>query len=166
MRGSIPKTLMIPQRIIQFRNEAGQMDERLLEIREYIGPGYQPVIDFDTWRVAILNYLDEIQPERIDFMERHKETDEVFVMVKGKGILFLGEGEHGIESIHPQVMEFGKIYNVKRNVWHTVVLSLDGSVLIVENRNTSRENSDYYTLDRKLRDALIEKARQEQSNWG
>ena len=142
------------------------MNEKLLEIREYVDPGYQPVIDFDAWRVAILNYLDEIQPEKISFMERHNETDEVFVMLKGKGILFLGEGEMGIEKIHPQVMEFGKLYNVKRSVWHTVVLSLDGSVLIVENRNTRKENSDYFPLNRELRDMLVEMAHQEQLNWG
>jgi ureidoglycolate hydrolase len=141
------------------------MDKKLLEIREFTGPGYQPVIDFGAWRVAILNYLDEIHPERIESMERHNETDEVFVMIKGQGILFLGEGYPRIETIHPQVMEPGKIYNVKRSVWHTVVLSRDGSVLIVENRNTSRENSDYSTLDSVQRSMIIETARREQSDW-
>jgi hypothetical protein len=88
------------------------------------------------------------------------------MMVKGQGILFLGEGEKGIEKIHPQVMQFGKIYNVKKSVWHTVVLSRDGSVLIVENRDTSRDNSDYSTLNPNLRNLLVEAARQEQSNRG
>ncbi len=74
------------------------MDEKLLEICEFIDPGYRPVIDFCEWRVAILNYLDEIQPERIESMERHYETDEVFVMVKGQGILFLGEGDTDIKK--------------------------------------------------------------------
>jgi hypothetical protein len=122
------------------------MDEKLLEIREFIGAGYQPVIDFGAWRVAVLNYLDEIHPERIEFMERHNETDEVFVLQHGRAVLFLGEGEFQVERIYPQPLEPGKIYNVKRSVWHTIVLSQDGSVLIVENQNTSRENSDYSTL--------------------
>ncbi len=68
------------------------MNEELIEVREYSGPGYQPVIDFQTWRVAILNYIDEIHPAKINFMERHNETAEVFVLIKGKGILFLGRG--------------------------------------------------------------------------
>ena len=157
---------MIPSAIVNLQNREDDMEEKLLEIREFTGPGYQPVIDFETWRVAILNYLDEIDPERITFMERHNETDEVFVLVKGQGILFLGEGEMGVEKIHPQVMQSGKIYNVKKSVWHTVVLSRDGSVLIVENRNTSRDNSDYFSLNRQLRNLLIEMAQQEQSNWG
>ena len=30
-----------------------KMDEKMLEICEFTDPGYQPVIDFSTWRVAI-----------------------------------------------------------------------------------------------------------------
>ena len=138
-----------------------EMNERLLEIGEFTDPGYKPVIDFGEWRVAILNYLDEIHPERIESMERHNETDEVFVLLKGQGILFLGEGDTGIEKIHTQLMVPGKIYNVKRGVWHTVVLSRDGSVLIVENRNTSNENSNYSSLDPEQRRAIIESSQRE-----
>jgi ureidoglycolate hydrolase len=141
------------------------MDEKLLEVREFTGPGYQPVIDFGAWRVAILNFLDEIHPDRIESMERHNGTDEVFVMLKGQGILFLGEGDRCIETIHSHVMEPGKIYNVKRSAWHTVVLSRDGSVLIVENRNTNSENSNYSSLDPEQRSFIIEIARREQSDW-
>ena len=141
------------------------MDETLLEIREYTGPGYQPVIDFSAWRVAILNYLDEIHPERIDFVERHNETDEVFVLLKGQALLFLGEGETHLEQLYPQSMEPGKVYNVKRSVWHTIVLSRDGSVLIVENRNTSKENSDYSPLTSGQRSLIVEVAGREQLDW-
>jgi ureidoglycolate hydrolase len=141
------------------------MDEKLLEICEFTGIGYQPVIDFSTWRVAILNYIDEIHPERIEKMERHNETDEVFILIKGQSILFLGEGEKSVEKIHHQIMEPGRIYNVKQNVWHSIVLSLDGSVLIVENRNTGSTNSNYFSLDPDQRSLIIETARHEQSDW-
>ena len=141
------------------------MDKKLLEICEFTGIGYQPIIDFSTWRVAILNYIDEIRPEKIEKMERHNETDEVFVLIKGQGILFLGEGEQSVVKIHLQVMEPGKIYDVKQNVWHSVVLSLDGSVLIVENRNTSRANSNYFSLDPQQRGLIIDTARHELLDW-
>ena len=141
------------------------MDEKLLEIREYTGPGYQPIIDYSSWRVAILNYIEEIHPDLIDSMERHNDTDEVFVMLKGQGLLFIGEGETKIEKVHPQVMEFGKMYNVKRGVWHTVVLSRDGSVLIVENRDTSEENSDHSPLESAQRSLILETAKREQPDW-
>jgi hypothetical protein len=139
------------------------MDKNLLEVREFLDPGYRPVIDFGDWRVAILNYLDEIHPEQIGRMERHNKTDEVFVMLKGRGIIFVGEGDKNIEKIHVQVLEYGKIYNVKCSVWHAVVLSQDGSVLIVENRNTSKKNSRYALLNPEQRHLIISASQSELS---
>ena len=138
------------------------LDEEMLQIREFTGPGYLPVIDFGTWRVAILNFIDEIHPAKIESVERHNETDEVFVLIKGQGILFLGEGNLQVEKIHPQILEPGKIYNVKRGIWHTVVLSQDGSVLIVENQNTRKENSDYFPILPEHKRLILDTAEREQ----
>ena len=137
----------------------------MLEIREFNGRGYLPVVDYSTWRVAILNYIEEIHPEQITRMERHIETDEVFVLIKGQGILFLGEGDQCVEQIHTQVLEPGKIYNVKRSIWHSVVLSRNGSVLIVENRNTGIENSNYFSINMQQRNLIVSIARREQPDW-
>ncbi len=120
--------------------------QNCLKSENSLVPATSRLFDFRTWRVAILNYLDEIHPAKIDSVERHNETDEIFVLIKGQGILFVGDGNTRVEKIHPQVLESGKIYNVKRGVWHTIVLSQDGSVLIVENQNTSKANSDYFSL--------------------
>jgi ureidoglycolate hydrolase len=137
------------------------MNEALLEIQSYDGIGYQPLIDFNDWRVAILRYLDELQPDRIDSMERHCETDEVFVLLQGRGTLILGGNQTTAEGAHPQVMESGKLYNVKRNTWHTILLTRDASVLIVENRNTDRHNSEYMPLSAEQRQLILEQARRE-----
>ncbi len=142
------------------------MDEKLMEIREFTDEGYAPVIDFGAWRVAVLNYIDEIHPAKINMVERHNETDEVFFLIKGQGILFIGEGDAVVEKIYPQALEAGKIYNVKKGVWHTVVLSPDGSVLIVENRDTRKENSNYFSLLEEQRRLILETARLEQpQHW-
>ena len=141
------------------------MNESLMEIHEFLGPGYQPLIDFETWRVAILNFLDEIHPERIDYMERHNETDEVFILIKGEAVLLLGEGEDKIRKIHSQKMEQGKIYNIKKAVWHSVLISRDGSILIVENQNTGTGNSDYVSLDEDQRRFFVKTARKEITDW-
>lgn len=137
------------------------MDESLLEIREYQGSGYQPLIDFGAWRVAILRYLDEIQPDRIDLMERHTETDEVFVLLNGRGILLMGGREKEMAGIHPQAMECGKLYNVKRHAWHSILLSRDASVLLVENRDTGRHNTEYNKLSAEQRRTIVQIADRE-----
>ena len=127
------------------------MDERYLEIGEYKGEGYQPLIQFGDWRVAILRWEQGLQAERIEFMERHTQTDEVFVLLEGQATLILGGINGTVEGVFPQEMENGKLYNVKQGVWHTVLLSRDASILIVEDRDTGKENTEYCKLIEEFR---------------
>jgi ureidoglycolate hydrolase len=132
------------------------MDENLLEIREYVGEGYRPLIDYGAWRVAILRWIQSMLPEKMDYMERHTQTDEVFVLLQGQATLILGGNHSKAEGMYPQIMKRRKLYNVKRNVWHTIILSRDASVLIVENQDTASENSEYSNLSEEQRQVLKE----------
>jgi hypothetical protein len=132
------------------------IDERLLEIRSFDGAGYKPLIDYDQWRVAILRYCDELMPDRIVSMQRHNETDEVFVLLEGRCILFIGEGNDSIISINAVDMAPCKLYNVKRGVWHSHTLNKDASVLIVENRDTTIQNSPKMILNDDQRRRIID----------
>lgn len=135
------------------------MDESLIEVRDYDGAGYQPLIDHGDWRVAILNYLENIRPDLNTSMERHTDTDEVFVLTRGRGVLLTGGNGPQADSVLPQAMDIGKIYNVKCNAWHTILLSRDASILLVENRDTGDHNSEYSTLSPELHRQLMEIAR-------
>lgn len=118
----------------------------LLDVQQYHGAGYAPVIDFGAWRVATLNYSPDMLPEAIHQMERHLASDEVFVLLAGQCILYLGEGDTPIERIHAVDMEPRQYYNVKKDGWHACTLSQDAVVLIVENQDTSALNSSYIQL--------------------
>lgn len=121
--------------------------DTLLDIRKYADEGYKPLIDYGEWRVAILRYIEELLPKNIRKMQRHDETDEVFVLLEGNCILFIGEGNEKITKIHAQDMEPLKLYNVKRSCWHTHTLAKGTSVLIIENRDTGDHNSPEIELD-------------------
>jgi ureidoglycolate hydrolase len=121
----------------------------LIEIKSFDGHGYQPLIQYGSWRVAILRCEEAMIPGNIEFMECHTQTDEVFVLLEGKATLILGGKGGNIEGIFPQVMEIGKVYNVKQHVWHTAILSWDASILIVENQDTGFENSEHCNLSEK-----------------
>ncbi len=125
--------------------------DQLLKISVYQGDGYAPVVDYENWRVAILNYCEELKPQNIRTMQRHNETDEVFVLLRGKCLLLIGDGEDTITDVFGEIMESYKIYNVKRSVWHNHVLSKDGMVLIIENQNTGSSNSMEMRLSEKQR---------------
>jgi ureidoglycolate hydrolase len=122
------------------------MDERLLEIKEFQGEGYKPLVDSGAWRVAFLRPMRNTTADGITSVERHTRTDEVFVLLTGSGILFIGDGERSLAHLYTQEMDPQKIYNIKRNAWHTIFLSDDAVVLIVENRETGKENSEIKPL--------------------
>ncbi len=122
------------------------MDEELLEVRRYEGAGYKPLVDYGNWRVAILRPPDESSGASTSSMERHLQTDEVFVLTKGRATLVIGGNAPEITRLEFQQMEIGAVYNVKRCAWHTVVLSADASMMIVENRDTGDGNSEQGVL--------------------
>jgi ureidoglycolate hydrolase len=132
------------------------IDETILEIRRYDGPGFQPLIFFGSWRVALMNFTEELLPENILRVERHPQTDEVFVLLRGQATLFVGEGQDRLERFYAQPMEPGLLYNVKPQTWHTIVMSRDAAVLIVENADTGDHNSQFCSLLPEQRQFLLE----------
>lgn len=114
------------------------MDARYIEVTEYTGEGYRSLVEYGDWRVAVLNYIDELKVENLGSMQKHTESDEVFVLLAGKFALFTGGDGEEIGEIDVIHLEPGKLYNVKKDVWHTHTLSEDAMVLIVENRDTDR----------------------------
>jgi len=135
------------------------ISESLLEIREYNGIGYQPLIDYGEWRVAILRWHDDMLPENIEKFQRHNETDEVFVLLNGKCILFIGDGSDQLTEIHAVDMQPLKLYNVKRGTWHFHTVSDDAVILIVENCDTTSANSTDVILSETQKARLIELTR-------
>ena len=133
--------------------------DNLLEIQEYVGEGYRPLVDFENWRVAVLNYSPDLLPERLNRMQRHNETDEVFVLLQGQCILFVGEGKETVCRLHAVDLEPGKVYNVRQGVWHTHTLSRAAKVLVVENRNTTYDNSPFTPLTAEQQQELIRRVR-------
>jgi ureidoglycolate hydrolase len=133
--------------------------ESLLEVLTHTDAGYRPLVDFGAWRVAILNYSEDLRPENITSMQRHNATDEVFVLLRGRCILFVGQGDHtSISAIYAQSMRPQTIYNVKHSVWHTHSLSPDAKVLVVENRDTTYANSPFCPLTAMQRKILCKMA--------
>jgi len=127
----------------------------LLEIHSHEAPSYKPLVDYEAWRVAILNFSEDLLPQHLTRMQRHNETDEVFVLLAGQCILFVGEGRETVTRIHAQPLEPGQVYNVKKAVWHTHTLSADAKVLVVENRETTYDNSPFTPLTEEQHRDLI-----------
>lgn len=101
--------------------------------------GYEIKHRFGSWRTAYLRYAERF--DTVTYLGRHLETDEVFVLLKGSAVLLSGKNA----ELTP--MELGNIYNVRKGVWHNIKVSKDALVLVVENADTCKENSEYIPID-------------------
>ena len=103
-----------------------------MEILDYTGSDFKAVLQFEGWKIGLLRYSDRFSKHQV--MERHNQTDEAFVLLDGEATLYVEDAT--------VTMEKCKVYNVKQGEWHHIVVSPDATVLVVENSNTSKENTD------------------------
>ncbi len=108
-----------------------------LEVLNYDGKGYFSHFSFEEWKIAYLNHAPMFTPEGITYLERHNKTDEVFILLEGEATLLMGENAQEIR------MEKFVSYIVKKSAWHNIMVSEDAKVLIVENKDTGKHNSEY-----------------------
>lgn len=123
------------------------MDDAFLQVMDYEGEGYQPLVRYCGWRVALMRNADRLEPERLRQLERHLETDEVFVLLGGcvDLVLRVGVGDQP-EALEVVTMQTQKVYNIRQGVWHTTVMSADACLLIIENSDTDADNSEIQVL--------------------
>ena len=121
--------------------------EHLLLVGESFAQTYQPVLDFHGWRVAMLRHFDVVAPETFHRVERHRETNEVFILTAGAADLIIcdGDGQPG-EPWYVIPMRLNVAYNIQQSVWHHVAMSLDAHIILFERTDTTVENSDYAEL--------------------
>lgn len=128
-----------------------------IEIANFPEQGYNRLVSFESWRIAVLKYWDRTSIEQRRMIQKHNETDEVFILLEGSATLITaGNGEEPGE-FEFVTMQPHKAYDVKKGYWHAHVLAEDATVLIVENDNTSRENSVDWFLTEEQRHEMIEK---------
>lgn len=117
-----------------------------IEISRYDETGYKTLVSYEGWRVAFMNDGPKTTIEGLSYFQKHNESDEVFVLLKGRCVLLMAEfgdtpGEITAVDMQPHTM-----YNVKKGAWHTHYFAPDTQVLIVENADTDLSNSPCYNL--------------------
>lgn len=128
-----------------------------VEVLNWEGQGFRPLVEFENWTVALMNWEQRFDPTGIGDIERHTETDEVFVLVHGKGVLFMVVEE----GLRVYDMEPGIIYNVTKSTWHSVIGNKDTTWLIVESSSTSKSNTDH----RQLSENEIKSLKEQYPSW-
>ena len=104
----------------------------MIEVFSHAAEGFKVAVESGEWKVGVLRYNERFS--KLGEMERHMLTDEVFVLITGSATLYTDAEE--------KQMEQGVVYTVPAAVWHHIVVSEDASVIVVENRNTSIQNTE------------------------
>ncbi len=104
------------------------------------GAGYAPLFESEhDWMVAVYNGC-----EFPGYLERHNTSDEAFILMAGRGIMLVGDKSPSVSSVKPIELAPFQAINIMRSVWHGILTSREARVLIVENRNVTKDNSDYW----------------------
>ena len=103
-----------------------------VQISRFAGTDFQVMTQFEGWKIGLLRHSQRFSACRQ--MERHLETDEVFVLLEGSATLYVEDQKIPMETC--------TVYNVRKAAWHHIVVSEDATVLVVENSNTSRDNTE------------------------
>lgn len=133
------------------KSEPQAKEEKVVEINmlekiDYTGNGFQPVYTRE-WQLAYLNYDESLEPQYVNKIERHKLTDEAFILLEGKGYLVMAQKDGGKATFSVHDLEIGVIYNVPKGAWHFYSTGKDSKLLIVENTNTHLKDVEYYELN-------------------
>ena len=109
-----------------------ERDRRVYHQSQHTDEGFRVLIESGTWKVGMLRYSQRFA--RLGELERHLLTDEVFVLLSGSATLYT--------DCQSLAMEQNSLYTIPAGVWHHIILSEDACVIVVENQDTSRENTE------------------------
>jgi|SRR5579859_1404967 len=114
-----------------------------IDIFTWEGEGYRPfLVSHRDWLVALMNWEPRFDAAQAGRVERHNQTDEVFVLTRGHGLLVVDSDQViQVVDMQPRV-----IYNVTRGTWHSVIGTRDSSWLIVEASDMGAIKTDYRQL--------------------
>ena len=104
-----------------------------MKVFDYSGEDFSEVMRFEGWKIGLLKYGPRFK--EYTTLERHLETDEAFVLLDGTATLYE-------EGVLPCNMERCKVYCIEKGAWHHITVSPDACVLVVENSNTTKENTE------------------------
>ncbi len=120
---------------------------KLYDQYDFNGQGYQKLFHFNSWRIAELKYIEEIDSSDVNFLECHLETDEVFVLFEGHCDMWFYQNNEPGSKFEKISLKKHDVYRIPKGVYHAHRLSLDAKILLIEEENTSDGNSDRIYLN-------------------
>ncbi|MDC3418543.1 cupin [Aquibacillus salsiterrae] len=113
---------------------------------EFNSQGMERVYENEKWLVGIKNWKPENDITGVNCLERHNQTDELFVLLSGGCVLiYANETEKGLK-FNAVKMEPMKVYQIPARLWHNTITQKETKMVLVEDSSTSMDNSDILKL--------------------
>lgn len=127
-----------------------------MEILNYSfdGEGMQRVFENEKWTVGIKNWKPANDITGINNLERHNKTDELFVLIAGSCTLIYANEKDGELELKTVKMEKNKVYNIPSTLWHNTITSKDTKMILIEDSNTSMDNTELVDLNSEQLDKI------------
>lgn len=93
---------------------------------------FKVLMQYEGWKIGFLRFSERFS--KFDRLEKHLETDEAFVLLDGSAVIYTEN-----EKIQ---MQKCTLYNIPKGVWHHITVSEDATVMVVENSNTCKDNTE------------------------
>jgi mannose-6-phosphate isomerase-like protein (cupin superfamily) len=113
---------------------------------EYEGEGLVRVFENEKWTVGIKNWKPANDIANTASLERHNQTDELFVLLAGSCVLLFANEVNGKLEIEAEKMEPGRVYDIPPTLWHNTVTRKDTKLILIEDSSTGSKNSDVLNL--------------------
>ena len=112
-------------------------EEGLISPRREPGNGYRSYSEADVERLRRIKLLRKLDVPLAEIRQ----------MLEGECTLYVADGVgDALGQISTVVMEKRKMYNIKKGVWHNLAGNEQMVLLIVENADTSKGNSDFFPV--------------------
>ena len=102
--------------------------------------GFSRIVDGLKWTLASIGYSEKYDEENFTALARHLRTDEAFILLDGSATLVIGK------ELKRIVMKPLAYYTVKAGTWHHVLVTPGTRVAVVEDSDTSKDNTETFTL--------------------
>ena len=109
----------------------------MIEKYTFSGEDFNVMMTFEGWKIGFLRYSERFSDFKV--LEKHNETDEAFVLLEGSAVLYTDTPSCPMEKC--------TLYNIPKGVWHHITVSKDATIMVVENSNTSKENTERMILN-------------------
>ncbi len=114
--------------------------------REHDGEGLARVYENGAWMVGLKNYKPANDARLFNEIERHRQSDELFLLLAGSCVLLSAFEQNGALNFEAQAMRAGLLSVIPAGLWHTTITEPGSRLALIEDPNTGPANSDVRVL--------------------